>query len=122
MEQPKQIRRRVGTFLGLTFGLTGVTEWLIHTLSPPSAAQEFEYYVLAVTWSPRIAALLTYRIHHQNFAALGLNWTANPYYLVSYTLKSPRTVKQPCIASVPCRSWQRSVASKPSASLAPIVG
>lgn len=84
MEQPQQIRRRIGTFLGLTFGLTGFTEWLIHILSPPSAAQEFEYYVLAVTWSPGIAALLTYRIHHQNFAALGLNWTANPYYLVSY--------------------------------------
>jgi len=63
MEQPKQIRRRVGTFLGLTFGLTGVTEWLIHTLSPPSAAQEFEYYVLAVVHEVCAVALSLSRWH-----------------------------------------------------------
>lgn len=86
MEKPTQVRRRIGTFLGLTFGFAWGIEGLIHLLDPPSAAKEFEYYVLAITWSPGIAALLTYRIHRQNFAMLGLNWTANPYYLVSYLL------------------------------------
>lgn len=86
MEKRKQVYKRIGTFLCLTFGLTWTVYLLIFFLNPRSGTQEYEYYVLALTWSPAIAALLTSRIYHQNLSALGLNWTATPYYLLSYLI------------------------------------
>lgn len=86
MEERKQVYKRIGTFLSLTFGLTWSIDLLIFFLNPVSGTKEYEYYVLALLWSPAIAALLTSKIHHRSLSALGLNWTPTPDYPLSYLI------------------------------------
>jgi len=76
----------VAIFLGLTFGFTWGFELLIRGLDPVPDTREYGYYVLGISWGPAVAALLTCWIRRQSPARLGVNWTANRWYLPSYLL------------------------------------
>ncbi len=84
--QASVIWQRIITFLVLTVIFTATFELLILWLHPPSSAKEYDYYVLSVTWSPGLAALLTKWLYDRNFADFGWRWTNRKWLLLSYSI------------------------------------
>jgi uncharacterized protein len=76
--------RQILIFLGITTVLTLSVELFMLLFQPPEAAKEYEYFILGITWSPAIAAIVTKKLFHQDSSEFGWQWTQARYPLMSY--------------------------------------
>ena len=82
--QANETRPEVGTFLGLTFGLSAVFWWLI--IDAGSLGVHGGAYVFALMWCPGVSALVTRLIFQRNVRGEGWGlgegrWLALAYFL-----------------------------------------
>lgn len=78
--------QRIIIFLVLTVIFTATFDLLILWLHPLASAKEYDYYVLSVTWSPGLAALLTSWLYDRNFDDFGWRWANRRWLLLSYSI------------------------------------
>jgi uncharacterized protein len=81
---PSNSIRQILTFLGITVCLTLGVELFMQVFQPPPMEREHEYFILGITWSPALAALLTMYLYRLDLNQLGWNTTKRQYYLWSY--------------------------------------
>jgi len=77
-------RRKVWTYLALTLVFSSIFYALI--ISAGSLAVHGGLYVLALMWSPGVAALLTRLIHQRNLQGEGWGWGGTRWQLLAYFL------------------------------------
>jgi membrane protease YdiL (CAAX protease family) len=84
METADSIRKRIITFLLLTFAFSSVYYYLIISAGTLLAGKGL--YVLGLMWCPGIAALITQFIYQKNLRGLGWGWGKTKYQLWSYAI------------------------------------
>ena len=77
-------RRKVWTYLALTLVLSSIFYALI--ISAGSLAVHGGLYVLALMWSPGVAALMTRLVHQRNLRGEGWGWGGTRWQLLAYFL------------------------------------
>ena len=77
-------RRKVWTYLALTLVFSSIFYALI--ISAGSLAVHGGLYVLALMWSPGVAALLTRLVHQRNLRGEGWGWGGTRWQLLAYFL------------------------------------
>jgi len=84
MDLQQQARKKIITFLALTFGLSSIQYFLI--LRAGSMQVQSGLYVFLLMWSPGVAALITQLIFQRNIRGLGWTWGKSRYQLLSYAI------------------------------------
>jgi len=79
-----QARKKVVTYLVLTFTLSSVFYYLI--LSAGSATGSGRIYVYSLMWCPGISALLTRLLYQRNLRGFGWGWGQTRYQVTSYAI------------------------------------
>ena len=77
-------RVQVGTFLGLTFGLSAIFWALI--INAGSLGAHGGNYVLALMWCPGVSALITRLVYQRNVRGQGWQWGATKWEALAYVL------------------------------------
>ena len=76
--------KHVFAFLGITAIFTLSVELFMLIFQPPETAKEYEYFILGITWSPALAALITRKIFSQKYVEFGWKWPQAKYASMSY--------------------------------------
>jgi membrane protease YdiL (CAAX protease family) len=84
MENQVAVKKRVITFLGLTFLFSSVFYYLIITKGGMQAGGGA--YVMALMWCPGIAAFITKFVYQKSLRGMGWGWGKTRYQLLSYGL------------------------------------
>jgi uncharacterized protein len=78
--------RHIFTFLGITAIFTLSVELFMLVFQPPEIAKEYEYFILGITWSPALAAIITQKIFSQKSSDFGWKWPQARYTFMSYCI------------------------------------
>lgn len=84
MESREEIKKKITTFLVITFALSTIFYYLI--ISAGSLRASGGMYVYALMWCPGLAALITQFIFQRNIRELGWKWRKTRYQAIGYAL------------------------------------
>jgi uncharacterized protein len=84
MEHSSQPRKKIITFLLLTFLFSSIFYYLI--LTSGSMHTSGGIYVLGLMWCPGLAAILVQLVYHRNLRDLGWKWGKTRYQFLSYII------------------------------------
>jgi membrane protease YdiL (CAAX protease family) len=85
MQETKNIRREIVTFLILTLILS-VPFYVLISISGIDKGDFTQLYALGLMWGPGVAALVTRFIYHKNIRGFGWGWGKTRYQLLAYFL------------------------------------
>jgi membrane protease YdiL (CAAX protease family) len=84
MKTTNDVRKKIITFLALTFALSSIFYYLI--ISAKSLRAGHGLFVLGLMWCPGVSALVTQLIYQKNLRGLGWGWGKTKYQAWSYAI------------------------------------
>jgi membrane protease YdiL (CAAX protease family) len=82
MNEIKETRKRIVTFLILTLALSAIFYFLI--ISAGTLGAGWGFYTMGLMWCPGMAAILTQFIYKRKLSELGWGWGKTRYQVMSY--------------------------------------
>lgn len=84
MEDVKAIRKRIITFILITFVLSSIFYFLI--ISAGTLRAGWGHFTMGLMWCPGIAALITQFIYKRKLSELGWGWGKTRFQIMSYAI------------------------------------